>query len=573
MSPNIFQLTGYQPEQFINDSKFWIDHIHPEDIDRLSAESIQVLTNDRSTYEYRFLCQNGSYIWVRDEVKLIRGEKGEPLETVGYWIDITAQKQTEDALRESELRLKQVSEHTQGWIWEVDREGVYTYASPVIKSLLGYKPEEIVGKKHFYDFIAPDIRREIMKAVFEIFSRKESFKKLENPNIHKDGHIVILESSGCPVIDKQDNLIGYRGVDSDITEQKNTEEFLRTQNRYHKIRADLWKIANDSYGSESDIIQKMLTFVGPELNVSRATFLKLNPDIKEYVVESQWFTADAGPSQNQSISFRKAKLLFGRKYAVLPRDLVPGIKQYITRKFKKDGIYSYLAVPYSDQKNPSGLFTFSECRYARQWSQIEIDALLEIVNIITLKSEEIKTQHAIHESEARLMESEERFRNLYENATVGLYRTTRDGKILLANHALISMLGYSSFDELAVRNLEVNGFEPSYPRAQFIELIEKEGEIRGFESNWKRRDGSIIFVRESAGAVRDSHGKTLYYDGTVEDITESRQAEGALITTERIYRHAITKAGGVPYQIDYASRNYIFLGEGIESLTGYSPTR
>ena len=126
MSPNIFQLTGYQPEQFINDSKFWIDHIHPEDIDRLSAESIQVLTNDRSTYEYRFLCQNGSYIWVRDEVKLIRGEKGEPLETVGYWIDITAQKQTEDALRESELRLKQVSEHTQGWIWEVDREGVYT---------------------------------------------------------------------------------------------------------------------------------------------------------------------------------------------------------------------------------------------------------------------------------------------------------------------------------------------------------------------------------------------------------------------------------------------------------------
>ena len=128
-------------------------------------------------------------------------------------------------------------------------------------------------------------------------------------------------------------------------------------------------------------------------------------------------------------------------------------------------------------------------------------------------------------AEEALRESQERFRTLYENSTVGLYRTTPDGRIHLANPALVRMLGYSSFDDLSTRNLEKNGFEPSYPRTQFVENIEKDGEVKGLESAWKRKDGTIIFVRESARAIRDSQAKTLYYDGTVEDITERKKTE------------------------------------------------
>jgi PAS domain S-box-containing protein len=131
-------------------------------------------------------------------------------------------------------------------------------------------------------------------------------------------------------------------------------------------------------------------------------------------------------------------------------------------------------------------------------------------------------------AEEALWESEERFRTLYENSTIGLYRTTPDGRIHLANPALVRMLGYSSFDDLSIRNLQKNGFEPSYPRTQFIENIEKDGEVKGLESAWERKDGTIIFIRESARAIRDSQAKTLYYDGTVEDITERKRAEEAL---------------------------------------------
>ncbi|MCK5343237.1 MAG: PAS domain S-box protein, partial [Candidatus Heimdallarchaeota archaeon] len=122
------------------------------------------------------------------------------------------------------------------------------------------------------------------------------------------------------------------------------------------------------------------------------------------------------------------------------------------------------------------------------------------------------------------------------NITIGLYRSTPDGHILLANPTLVKMLGYSSFNKLAERNLEKVGFAPSYERKIFIEQIERKGEVKDLESAWLRRNGSTIYVRESARKVQDTNGKTLYYDGTVEDITKRKQAEDDLKKSEEKYR-------------------------------------
>ena len=124
-----------------------------------------------------------------------------------------------------------------------------------------------------------------------------------------------------------------------------------------------------------------------------------------------------------------------------------------------------------------------------------------------------------------LRESEERFRGLFESATIGMYRTTPDGRILMANPALVRMLGYQSFEELAQRNLTEEFYWPMYPRQDFKKRIEQNGEVRDLESAWKRKDGSAVFVRESARLGRDEKDQPLYYEGTVEDITERKQAE------------------------------------------------
>ena len=128
-------------------------------------------------------------------------------------------------------------------------------------------------------------------------------------------------------------------------------------------------------------------------------------------------------------------------------------------------------------------------------------------------------------AEQALRESEERFRSLFENAVMGLYRTTPDGRWIMANPALLRMLGYPSFEDLARHGIVSKDTTRVYPRSTFIERIEQEGQVVGFEAAWPKADGSPLFIRENARAVRDQAGNTLYYEGTVEDITERKEAE------------------------------------------------
>ncbi|MDX1700471.1 MAG: ATP-binding protein, partial [Melioribacteraceae bacterium] len=131
-----------------------------------------------------------------------------------------------------------------------------------------------------------------------------------------------------------------------------------------------------------------------------------------------------------------------------------------------------------------------------------------------------------------LTESESRFRSLYENSTLGIYRTTPDGYVLLANKSLLKMLGYNSLRELNKADYVTNGFEKPENRKKFLAEIEKNGVIIGFEQKWITKNGTKIYIRESARAVRNEQGKTIYYDGTVEDITSRKIMEDELISAK-----------------------------------------
>ncbi|MBN1508865.1 MAG: PAS domain S-box protein [Sedimentisphaerales bacterium] len=149
-------------------------------------------------------------------------------------------------------------------------------------------------------------------------------------------------------------------------------------------------------------------------------------------------------------------------------------------------------------------------------------------------------------AEEALRLSEERYRGFFENAVLGIYQTTPDGRILAANPATVRMMGYDTFEDLARQNLEEEGFEPRYPRSLFKERVEADGQVTGLESAWKRRDGSTLWVRENARAVRDETGRTLLYEGTVEDITDLKQAQEALRESEAILNETgfIARIGG-----------------------------
>ena len=128
-----------------------------------------------------------------------------------------------EALGDSEERFRTLVETTSDWIWEVDATGVYTYASPKVKDLLGYAPEEAVGKTPF-DFMPPDEAAKVRRQFAEIAAARRPFERLENVNLHKDGRRVVLETSGVPIFDHDGGFMGYRGIDRDITERIKAQE-------------------------------------------------------------------------------------------------------------------------------------------------------------------------------------------------------------------------------------------------------------------------------------------------------------------------------------------------------------
>jgi len=136
---------------------------------------------------------------------------------------IEEKEQAEEALQESERRFRDIAENALEWIWEADANGKYTYASPVVEKILGYKPEEVLNK-HFYDLFCPEEREELKKAAFEVFTGKQPFREFINWNVHKNGKRVCLSTSGVPMLDEEGKLLGYRGADTDITERKKIEE-------------------------------------------------------------------------------------------------------------------------------------------------------------------------------------------------------------------------------------------------------------------------------------------------------------------------------------------------------------
>lgn len=160
------------------------------------------------------------------------------------------------------------------------------------------------------------------------------------------------------------------------------------------------------------------------------------------------------------------------------------------------------------------------------------------------------------ELEEKIKEDERQLRLFYENMFIGVYRTTPDGKILFVNPALIKMLKYDSFEELASRNLEAEGFEPGYERSEFKSIMEKEGQIIGYVSKWKCKDNTYIWVRESAKAISDSSGKIIFYDGTVENITSWKEAEEELEKERSLLK---TLIDSIPDQIFVKDKEGRFL--------------
>ncbi|MFX0172577.1 MAG: PAS domain S-box protein [Candidatus Hodarchaeota archaeon] len=176
-------------------------------------------------------------------------------------------------------------------------------------------------------------------------------------------------------------------------------------------------------------------------------------------------------------------------------------------------------------------------------------------------------KHSLAEQEEERREAH-RYRTLYDEVPIGLYRTTPDGKILASNPYLTEILRYDSFEDIQKIDLEKKGFLPTYPRSEFKRKLEESGIITGLESIWKRKDNSLIYVRENAKAIRDESGNIIYYEGSVEDITEQKKAEEKLYRSEKRFRELVeTSPDGITLT-DLTGQILMINNQGIK-IMGY----
>jgi PAS domain S-box-containing protein len=241
-----------------------------------AVQSFRGLIKNVRNEEYVFQAKNGREFVGELSSSPVCQPSGEILFFVSTIKDITECKQKEQALRESEERFKQVAENAEEWIWEIDADGMYTYSSPIVERILGYKPEEIVGKKHFFDLFIPESREQLREAAFAAFERKQPFHGFLNKNVHKSGEEVWLSTSGVPMVDAQGVLVGYRGTDTDITEVKKADEALRTSEAKYRelingMNDTAWVI--DSDAKFVDVNEAAVRMLG----YSRAELLSMGP--------------------------------------------------------------------------------------------------------------------------------------------------------------------------------------------------------------------------------------------------------------------------------------------------------
>ncbi len=143
-----------------------------------------------------------------------------------------------------------------------------------------------------------------------------------------------------------------------------------------------------------------------------------------------------------------------------------------------------------------------------------------------LQNEIQKRQQADH----ALREAENRYQSIFEHALEGIFQTSREGKYIAANPALIKMYGYDSFEELVenVANIATQLYVDPRRRAEFVRLIRERGQVLHFESEVRRRDGKTLWISENVRSVIDEAGNFLYYEGTVDDVTELKQSREKL---------------------------------------------
>ena len=394
--------------------------------------------------------------------------------------DITHRKKIEDNIRESENRFRQIAENAAEMIWDLDVNGLITFCNDAVERILGYTSEEVIGRKHFYDFFDPAQKEEYVKNAFDHLKNKDNIRSAINNNIHKDGHTVILETNVSPVFDKAGELIGYRGTCNDITHRVLAEKALRESEEKYRLLAV----------NSSDVIWTLdlggnMTYLSPSVE-------QVQGYTPEEVIQMgiEKFLAPA--------SAEVAKGALAEYLPLLKSGQQDITKTYVLELLCKDGSTVWAEVTASTMFNDNH----------------------EVVGVVGITRD--VTDRLLMEE--KLKNSEEIFRSLAEYSPNMIFIVIKN-KIYYVNQVCEKKLGYTKeelyapdfdFEKLIVPE-HVNVFQETILQ----HTVGKDP--NPFEFLMRSKDGSVLYTMVNTKSVRI--GKDNAVLGVILDISEQRWAE------------------------------------------------
>jgi PAS domain S-box-containing protein len=269
-----------------------------------------------------------------------------------------------------------------------------------VKDILGYDPAELVNKKCYYDLVHPDDREKVKTAFSDVLTQKQPFQRLINRNVHKAGNIVWTSTSTVPIFDEQGNVMGYRGVDADITEQRKAEAILSEKAEqimhYHNT---LLKLANMPEQDLDSLLRTATEQDAEALNVERVGVWFFNQDRTKIICRDLFSKNEKVHQSGDSVAVQDYPVYFktlenSRFIAAHNARTDPRTCEFDETYLLPRGITSMLNVPIRLHGQIAGIICHEHTGPAREWTGSEQDFAASAADVISLKLEATERRKA-----------------------------------------------------------------------------------------------------------------------------------------------------------------------------------
>ena len=519
MSKQVEDICGFSGDCFVNNRNFWKNRLHPEDRDRVLTEYASAFKTGGAASEYRWLCSDGSYKWLRDHLVLTRHQDGTPKEAVGIWIDITEGKRAEKELEKERNLLKTLIDSVPDEIAIKDLERRFVLVNPgCVKALRCATTAEVIGKRD--EDLIPE------QFVARAREDEEWVMKTGQPRINRAGKPRVNPSTGeiersiliskIPLRDSNGAIVGVVGINRDITEIERTKMALeQSEAKYRSLFEDaaipIWEEDFSDVKAEFD-----------RLRASGVTdfraYCDLHPDevkrcaalVKTMAANDEslrFFQVHSQEELTRSVS----EFFVDSSWPIFKEELIA----LAEGKFR---FASELPVKDSSGRRKDLIFRLSVAPSSRTTLSRVLVSFVDITEQKAMERELRKLSRAVEQSPASIV------------------ITDVSGSIEYVNPKFEEVTGYS-LGEIAGLNPRIlsSGHTPSSEYAELWRTVLSGNQWRGEFKNVKK-DGTLFWESALISPIFDAKGTITHLLGVKEDISLKKEYEEELLTSHESLR-------------------------------------